>query len=459
MESSDYRTLIDDVIKRAGRLGIKEIEATLAARKKTVVKARIDHIVGVESTTTRNLGIRIYRDGRFASSSTTDLSEKSIDRLLKSCYIDASVSEKDVANGMPEKNLLGAAEKEINIHDPKIAEPDLEQMKKAILAAEKAAFSYDERIINSEESAFSCSAAEIFFANSLDLRSEYRSTKATIYTRPVAEDNTNAENLQGKKQGDFWFSSARHLSNLLPPKEIGTEAARRTLQRVGSRQPGTEIVPVVFDPITASEMLGNILEAVSGTLVYRDASVLTDKIGSKIANDIIYVDDDPLIPSALGTRPFDGEGVLPKKLPVVEGGKLVNFLHNSFTAAKCSTSSTGHAGISLNGRPPVTCSNFRLRPGNTSPEKIISEIKNGVYVTSFSGKGFNATSGLFSQGAAGIRISNGKLTYPLSGFTLAGNILEILRGITAVGNDPLDALTPSSPTIKIKTMQLAGSGI
>jgi PmbA protein len=458
LDRGDNRLLTDDVVNRARSMGIDEFETTIAKRKKIVVKGRIEKIVGIESTVTQTLGIRVYRQGKFASSSTTDLSEKSIERLLKNCSNDVSVSEVDSANSLPDADLIGIAENELNLYDPKIAEPDLDYMKRSVLDAEKAAFDHDSRIINSEESVFVSACSEIYFANSLGFHSGYRSTKATLYTRPVAEDEESGNKLKGKKQGDYWFSSARHLADLMPPKEIGREAARRTLLKIGSRQPKTEIVPVVFDPITASEMLGNILEAVTGTLVYRDASILTDKIGSKIANEKITIYDDPLIKAALGSRPFDGEGVRPKKLLVIDKGKLINFLHNSFTAAKCGAKSTGHAGISLKGRTPVTCSNFCLKPSEVSPGDIIAEVKNGVYVTSFSGRGFDTTSGLFSQGASGFRISNGKLAYPLSGFTLAGNILDIIRNITAIGNDPPDSIIPSSPTLKVEAMQLAGVG-
>ncbi len=267
---------------------------------------------------------------------------------------------------------------------------------------------------------------------------------------PIAQDEA------GHMQRDYWYSVARSLARLDPAEQVGKEAARRTLRRLGARKAKTAHVPVVLDPMVANSMLEHIFEGVNGDSVYRGASFLAGKLGQPIAGSNITVIDDGTMIGGFGTSPFDGEGIPTRRTVVIENGILKSYLLNTYTAKKLDLETTANASRGLAGTPGIGPGNYFLQAGTKSPQQIIGDIKEGLYVTEFLGMGVNLVTGDYSRGASGLWIVNGELAYPVEEITVAGNLKDIFNNISEIGSDLEFRGSVASPTIRIDGLTVGG---
>ena len=259
-------------------------------------------------------------------------------------------------------------------------------------------------------------------------------------------------------QRDYWYSVARSLAKLDSAESVGKEAARRTLRRLGARKAKTAHVPVILDPMVAASMLEHIFEGINGDSVYRGASFLAGKLGEQIAGPNVTVIDDGTMPGGFGTAPFDGEGIPTRRTIVIENGTLKSiYLLNTYTAKKLKLEPTATASRGLAGTPGSSPGNNFLQPGAKTPQQMIGEIKDGLYVTEFLGHGANLVTGDYSRGASGLWIVNGwKLAYPVEEITVAGNLKEMFKNISEIGTDLEFRGSMASPTIRIDGLTVGG---
>jgi PmbA protein len=325
---------------------------------------------------------------------------------------------------------------------------------------------YDTRIQNSAGGDYDAATFHKVLANSRGFLGEYRRTYCGFSAQPIAQD------AEGKMQRNYWYSSSRTTRLLEDPVAIGQEAARRALRRLGARRVPTQHAPVVFSPEIARSIIGSLFEAANADAVYRHATFLAGKLGEQIAGpNITVIDDGTLVfdhtlPSdpaktirvgGFGTAPFDGEGLPTRRTVLIENGVLKNYVANTYTARKLGIRSTGNASRSLASNPGIGAGNFFLQPGTLDPAQIIGDVPSGLYVTETMGFGVNLVTGDYSQGAAGLWIENGELAYPVEEITIAGNLKDMYRNITAIGNDATFRTATSAPTLRIDGMTIAGS--
>jgi PmbA protein len=281
-------------------------------------------------------------------------------------------------------------------------------------------------------------------------RAKYKGSYQSLYDVPVAADEG------GKNRRGYHWTAKRHLAELEAADAVGREAARRTIRKLGARTVPTCEAPVVFDPDAARSILGMLAGCTMGSAIWRKASYLVGREGTRVASDLVTVVDDPLIRRAPGSRPFDGEGLASRKNVVVEKGILRTFLCDSYSARKLGRESTGSASRGGGAGVGPSTSNFILQPGTDSNEAIVKSTKRGLYVTEMMGFGFNAVTGDFSRGAGGFWIENGELAFPVSEVTISLNVDDLWQSIDAVGAD-LDLRTSTaSPTIRVAKMTVAG---
>jgi PmbA protein len=286
------------------------------------------------------------------------------------------------------------------------------------------------------------------YATSHGFAGGYDTTAFGLSVSPVASAN-------GEMQRDSWYSAARQRAALEDPVAVGRTAARRALRRLGGRKIKTVQVPVVFDPDTAASLVRSIAGAASGPSLYRRASFLLDRLGTRIAAPAVTIVDDGRIPRALGSRPFDGEGLATAATVVVGEGVLESYLLDTYSARKLGLRSTHHASRDGSG-VGVSTTNLMLKAGPTPPEDLIRSVKSGLYVTELIGFGVNGVTGDYSRGAVGLWIDNGELTYPVEEVTVAGNLLEMFGAIEGIGNDLVLRDRTVSPTLLVGRMVVAG---
>jgi PmbA protein len=442
------QALAERVVERAVKLGATAADALAMEADAFSVQVRLGEVETTTGARDKGLGLRVFHGTRSASTSTSDLSEESVERFVAQAVELARLTEEDPFAGLPE-SADPAPTDDLELYDGGTT-LSMEQRIALAVDAEQAAMKADPRIANSEGAAFDSSAAEVAYARSNGFSGAYRTSSYGINVAPVAAEN-------GHMQRDYWYTSSRHLADLEAPEAVGKEAARRVLRRLGARQVPTCRVPVVFDPEMAASLLSHLASAVSGGSVYKHASFLGDRMGQRIAAPGFTVVDDGRRPRGLGSRPFDGEGVPVRRHVIVNHGVLESFLLDSYAARKLKLTTTGNARRGLGGNPSAGATNLYLEPGDATPEAIIGSVENGFYVTELIGFGVNGVTGDYSRGAAGLWIENGALAHPVEEVTISGNLLEMFQGIEMIGNDLNFRRRVAAPTVKVGRMTVAGA--
>ncbi len=411
---------------------------------------RLGQVETLKEAGSRSIGVRVFFGQRAASTYSSDFSTAGIERMLKSALELAKITSEDPFAGIPEAEKLGALSGDLDLYHEDVYSLAGPERIDYARRAEKAALDSDPRIKNSEGGSFDAATGRKVLANSHGFVGEYRRSYCSVAAVPIAQDDA------GNMQRDYWYSVARSLSRLDPAEQVGKEAARRTLRRLGARKAKTAHVPVVLDPMVANSMLEHIFEGVNGDSVYRGASFLAGKLGQQIAGSNITVIDDGTMIGGFGTSPFDGEGIPTRRTVVVENGILKSYLLNTYTAKKLGLETTANASRGLAGTPGIGPGNYFLQAGAKTPQRIIGDIKDGLYVTEFLGMGVNLVTGDYSRGASGLWIVNGELAYPVEEITVAGNLKDIFNNISEIGSDLEFRGSVACPTIRIDGLTVGG---
>lgn len=444
-----FPELAATVLKRAKALGATEADLLVAEGDSVSVQVRMSEVDRLSKAREKVLGIRVFFGKRSASSSTSDFSKSSLDRLVSdTCSLARAVVE-DETSGLPAPDQMVVDIPDMDMKDDRQlgVDEEIDLAKRT----EQSAFSADPRITNSEGAECSAGYGSILLANSHGFVGSYASSSYSLSVSPIAMDSQN-----GGMQRDYWYSVKRKFHELDSPESVGQEAARRTVRRLGSRAITTQEVPVIFDPETAKSLLGHISSAVSGYSLYKGASFLLGQLGKSIASDLVTVVDDGRLAGGLGSRPFDGEGLPTRKTLVVDRGVLSSYLLDTYSGRKLGMASTGNASRSVGENPTVGTTNLFLSPGSYSPDEILKSMKRGLYVTDLIGFGVNLVTGDYSRGAVGFWVENGELTHPVEEVTIAGNLQQIFKDIEMIGNDLAFRGRVASPTVKIRKMMVAG---
>lgn len=446
----------DRIVRLAQERGAAVAEAVISEGSHLSAKVRLGAPELVEEAGSRSIGVRVMVGApgsyKVAVSYSSDTSDAGINRLVEDAVELAQLSEPDAFAGPPDAALLSDEKDhvELDLFDPTVDAIDGAQALEHALKGEAAAMAFDPRVTNSEGASFSRASGGKAVITSGGFRGFSYGTYASLSVSPVVDDEG------GKKRSGGHWTAKRHYKGLLPDAVVGEEAARRTLAKLGAQKVDTQECAVVFDPDAARSILGLLASCISGGAIWRKSSYLIDRVGTDVASELITVIDDPLIPGAPGSRPFDGEGLLSRRNVIVDKGKLCTYLLDTYSAKKLGLASTASASRGGSGGVGPSTTNFVLQPGTSTPEEIIAATPRGLYVTDMMGFGFNAVTGDFSRGASGFWIENGKKTFAVSEVTISLDLDQMLKRIDMVGNDLDLRSSIASPTFRISAMTLAG---
>ena len=427
-------------------------DVLLAESTSHEVRVRGNEIEFVKQARERALGIRALvanGDGtRSATTSTSDLEDEAVDRMVDETVLLARATAPDPCGGLPDDGfaedvpdleLIVQGDRNVTI------EARIEDAKRA----EQAARETDPRILNSEGSQASSDFGEIVYGNTAGFLSGYASASHGLYSEPLAEAD-------GHKQRDFWMTVSRRLDDLEDPASVGRRAAARAIRKLGARPVKTCEVPVIFDELSARGLLGQAAGLVSGYAVYRQQSCWADQLGKVVASDLVSVIDDGLVPGGLGSKPFDGEGLPTRRKKVIDRGRLETWLLDTYSGRKLGMESTGNASRGIGGGPGVGSTNLWIEPGHQTLDEIIADTERGLLVTELMGMGFSPVTGDYSRGASGLWIENGEIAYPVDEITIAANFKDMMKGIDRVGSELLWLGRIASPALRIERMTVAG---
>jgi len=303
-------------------------------------------------------------------------------------------------------------------------------------------------VTNSEGGSAGWGTNTVAMAASSGFARAYANSSHSLSASVIAGEGTGMER-------DYDYTAAVFAEDMDSPETIGKSAGEKAVRRLNPKKAETASVAIVFDTRVSKSLVGHFSAAINGSSVARGTSFLKDKMGEKIFADGINIIDDPHRRRGLKSRPFDGEGIATKRLPLIEDGRLRTWVMDLRSARQLGLQTTGHASRGTSSAPSPSSSNLYLEAGDASPEELMADIKQGLFVNELIGFGINGVTGDYSRGASGFWIENGKITYPVSEVTIAGNLNDMFANLSAA-NDLEIKYGIDAPTLRVEGMTVAG---
>ncbi|MHB8421045.1 MAG: TldD/PmbA family protein [Myxococcales bacterium] len=449
--SKSLVTIAEQAVERARRRGARQADAWAELSRESSVRVRDGEVETLEGATSKGLGLRVIAAGRLGFAYTSDLTPASLDALVDRAVSLARSSAPDPANRLPGGRAFAERHGDLGLLDPAVVELSTSWKIEAAKTMERVGRSIDRHVKAFESVGASDVVAEVAIASSEGLSDSYRSSYVALYSAPVAQAD------DGQLQTGYWVDYRRFLNELETPEAVGRKAAERALRMLGAGKGPTRRVPVIFEPLQAAAFFGGLAGALDGKRIHQKASFLAGKLGQRIAPGGLSLVDDGLHLRGLGSRPFDGEGLPTRRTALVDRGVLASYLYDTYTAHKAKAKSTATASRGYQSLPHIGTTTLLVEAAATVPAgDILRGVKEGLYVTSMLGHGADTVTGDYSQGAAGLWIENGELTRPVQAMTVAGNLLDMLSSIDAVGDDLDLRGTVGAPTVRFAELTVAG---
>jgi PmbA protein len=445
-QGQDALDLLSSLITAARQRGADAADAVLFEGVSLSHAQRLGRPEKLERSESYDLGLRVLIGRRQAIVSSNDRRRDHLTALVERAVAMAKAVPEDPYCGLAAPEQLAHDWPPLDMCDPE--EPTPETLIARAAAAEDAARAIP-GVTNSEGAEASWSRSEIALAASNGFAGGYTGTGHGVSVAVLAGEGTGMER-------DYDFSSAVHAADLADPAEVGRNAGERAVRRLKARKVATCQVPVVYDPRVAGSLLRHLVGAINGPAVARGTSFLKDKLGQQILPRGVTVVDDPHRPRGLRSKPFDAEGVANRRRALVEDGVLATWLLDLASARQLGLETTGHASRGTSSPPGPSPTNLWLEPGPVTAQELIGDIREGFYVAELMGMGVNGVTGDYSRGAAGFWIENGAIAYPVSELTVAGNLKEMFRHLSAA-SDLAFKTGIDAPTLRIDGMTVAGA--
>lgn len=436
---------LDDVIRAARKAGADAADAVVIEGLTVSQAQRLGKTESLERSEGRDLGLRIFIGQRQAIVSSSDLSAGALSDLVERGIAMARVVPDDPYCGLAPEELLAGDIPELDISDAD--EPAPETLIDWAAKAEEAARAVP-GITNSEGAEASWGRSRVALAASNGFAKAYAVSHVSISASVLAGSGTEMER-------DYDYTAAVHAEDLRDPAEVGRSAGEKAVARLNPRRVASAQVPVVYDPRVSRGMLGHLSGAINGQAVARGTSFLKDKMGQAIFPEAVTIVDDPRRRRGLRSKPFDAEGVATGRREIVSGGVLQGWILDLRSARQLGLETTGNAARGTGSPPSPSATNLYLEPGAASPEALMADIKQGLYITEMIGMGINGVTGDYSRGASGFWIEDGQRAYPVSELTVAGNLIDMFANLTAA-DDLVLRYGTDAPTLRIEGMTVAG---
>ena len=437
-------------LARCKRLGAEDAEVYISRGTEFTVRVYNGEIESLVSAESRGIGVRTFREHRVGFSYTSDDGADALDSLVDEALENGRYNHDDEANVLPEVEIAEPL--------PGLASAGLRHLEPQrkidfALEMERRATSLDPRVRRVSDAIYSDGTGQVEIYNTRGLEASFERTVAYGVLETIAEQDS-------EMQSGFAFTHGRDMDELDLARVV-QEAVENAAGLLGAKPVATAIVPVVLHPHAAAMILGVLAGSFSADAVIKRRSLLAGKVGEQVAAPIVTITDDARLPEGLASRPFDGEGVPARRNELIAGGILKGYLHNTYTARRTNSQSTGSAVRSYKSVPEVGVSNLVLRPGELSRDALLARVDNGLHVSQLSGLNtVNPVSGEFSLGLTGHWIEHGRLTKPVKELTVAGNVIALLQKVVAVADDLRFMFAGGfcgSPTVLIEELPVGGT--
>ena len=424
------------------------VEAYAEESRRTEVKARKAEVEGLTFAESRGVGVRLFAGDRLGYAYAADPSPDEVREAVVRARENSGFATADEYNGLPE--AVGAAPM-VELHRDGQASLATDSKVSAALDLERVATSTDPRVTKVDEATYGDAVSRVALASTTGISADYARTDCWAVVVALAEEGDET-------QTGYSFRIGRELADL-DGGSVSTEAVERATAMLGASKPETAHVPVVLDPFAGSSFLGVLASALSAEQVQKGRSLFAELVGERVGSEAFSLVDDGRLLEGPAAAPFDDEGVPTTKTELFAAGVLGGFLHNSYTARRGGTTSTGNARrAGYRSTPGVGTSNLYVPAGDEAPETLLARAEGGVLIQNVSGvhSGANSISGQFSVGATGLRIRGGAPAEPLREMTIASTLPDMLRAVAAIGNDLRFFSSIGVPSVLIGEMTVAG---
>jgi PmbA protein len=436
-----------NLVSHAIKAGADAADAVYVCDASTEVQVRLGALEDVARSEGEDIGLRVFVGQRSATISSSNMNPAILAGLVTRAIDMAKEAPEDQYAGLaPQDRLMNGELPDLDADDGQ--DPDPASLRAVALECEDAARAIP-GVTNSEGAGASAGRSIFALATSHGFAGVKSSSGYGISASVLAGEGD-------AKERDYDWRSARHLADLDDSVAVGRRAGERAVRRVNPGTVKSGQMPVVFDPRIGSSFVGHLLGAISGSAIARKTSFLLDANGKQLFDSSISIIDDPHRKRGLGSKAFDGEGLPTARRSFIDKGVLTGWLMESASARQLGLQPTGHASRGVSGAPGVSPSNLHLEGGSATPAELMADIKLGIYIHELAGQGVNPVTGDYSRGAAGFLIIEGEIGGPVSEFTIAGNLKDMFKAMTAA-NDLEFIRSTNVPTLRIDGMMIAGA--
>ena len=441
------REIAQSLVEKGTAAGATAADAIYVGTMSSSVEVRLGAVEGLGRSEGEEIGLRLFDGHRSATVASSDLSLEALATLVDRCLA--------MAQEAPEDRFAGLAPEELIERQPPVSldlfddcEPNPTELRERALESEAAAMAIS-GVTNSSGAGASASSSTIALATSTGFSGAYRTSNHGCSAAVIAGEGSGM-------QRDHAWHSARHLDDLEPASEIGRKAGERAVARLGPKPLKSGAYPVLFDPRVSSTLLGHFVGAINGSAIARKTSFLLDKLGQQVFAPGVFIVDDPLRVRGQRSRPFDGEGLRVSRQELIADGRLTSWIAESASARQLGMAPTGHASRGTSGAPGASPTNLYLAAGKRSREALLGTFPEAILIIELIGQGVNGVTGDYSRGAAGFMVRHGEIAEPVSGITIASNLIQMF-GTLEPGCDLEFRRGMDAPTILIPEMTVASA--
>jgi len=429
---------MNKVLELAKKEGATDAAVAVNNDRGFSVDVRMGAVETVAFSEDKGIGLTVYIGQRKGGASSTDTSPAALESLVKAACEIARVSAEDPCFGLADKELMTNTYPDLDLFHPWNINP--QQAIELALKCEAYALSLDKRITNSDGVNVSSYESHHGYANTHGSNGFIHTTLHSLSCSLIATDGD-------EMQRDYDYTNVRNAKDLVSTDKIAQRAVERAISRLGAKQIETQTVPVIFSSRVSSGLFASFINAISGSNLYRKNSFLLDSIGQQIFPEFIRIYEQPHLLGALGSLPYDAEGVPTRPNVLVENGRLLQYVLGSYSARKMGLKTTANSdGVH----------NLTIDPTDGDLSELLKIMNTGLLVTELMGQGINGITGDYSRGASGYWVENGEIQFPVDEVTIAGNLKDMFQAIRAVGNDINPNFATRCGSVLIEKMVVAG---
>jgi len=418
--------------------GATQTAVNVSNSRSVQVDVRDSKIETLKETTENNLSINIYIDNKFSGHSSNDLRQESVKKLIdEGIAATKYLSADDFRKLTDPKYFPSGSQADLKLVDENYEKLGTDKRIKIAKEIEQSALSVSDKII-SVQGSFSDSirSSVKVLSNGFEGTNEgtYYSMSAGVTVRD-----------KDARPEDWAWSGNRFFDQLPANSEIGTEAAKRAIRKIGQKKIKTGKFDMLVENRTAGRLIGMMIGPMSARSLQQKSSYLEGMKGKTIASQKLTIVDDPTILSASASRHYDSDGIAAQKRVMIENGKLINYYIDNYYGRKLGMDLTSNG-----------TSNLVFEGGDQSLDQMIKGIDKGILVTSFNGGNSNGTTGDFSFGIGGILIENGKQTIPVYEMNITGSAMDFWQKLVAAGNDAFVTSSWRTPSLLFEGINFSG---